>query len=449
MPNQIDPAKLGALHLREAAHFRTRTPLSTQKHAEARKVMPDGVPMAWMAGLYAHAPMFVAGGQGSRFEDIDGNSYVDFNLADLSNTIGYGANAVSDALAMQAARGIQHLLPSEDAITVATELGHRTGLPFWQFTATASAANTEVIRIARTVTGRDKIVVFEGKYHGHIDATLIEDGAPEGLGIAKTAIRDTICIPFNDPDALARVLAAGDVALVITEPALTNCTLVLPDPGFWETVYTLCQNHGALLCFDETHTWQFAYGGMMRAMGLKADFISLGKGLGTGVPLGCYGMTAPLAAFLEENLDHYGASTRGLAIGGTTYGSALTMAAVRAGLEVIATEAAYARMATLGARLSDGIDAIVARHKLPWRAFRYGPRAGFCLLPDLPRNYQEAQPALYLEQSAARRLFLANRGIWDAIPSAGPQVSFAHSAADIDTYLAVSDEFLAEVVTAS
>lgn len=246
MTTGVDPARLHALIEREAELFHRARPKSAAALAKARTVMPDGVPMAWMAGLYAHAPVFVAGGQGSRFEDIDGHSYTDFNLADLSNTIGYGKNAVSQRIAEQAARGIQHLLPTEDATWIAKELFRRTGQPFWQFTVTASGANTEVIRIARAYTGRAKVVVFEGKYHGHLDTTLLDGGKPEAMGITEAAVKDTIVVPFNDSKALSRVLASGDVALVMTEPALTNCTLILPEPGFLAEVQRLCAAHGTL-----------------------------------------------------------------------------------------------------------------------------------------------------------------------------------------------------------
>ena len=446
MSNGLSEERLAAVLEREAAVFRSRTRKSAALRARARETMPHGVPMAWMAGFYGHPPIFVVGGQGGAFEDADGNHFVDFNLADLSNTIGYGANAVSKRLAAQAARGLQFLLPGEDAIAVAEELRRRTGLPFWQFTLSASGANTEVIRIARAFPGRDRIVVFEGKYHGHIDPTMADGDQPEAMGVSANATRDTVVIPFNDPDALEMALRDGDVALVMTEPALTNCGLVLADSGYLETVRELCRAAGTLLCLDETHTWQFGFGGMIKALGLEADFVTLGKGLGTGAPLGAYGIGADLAAFIERNCEDNSTGRRGLALGGTTYASALSMAAVRAGLEEILTLEDYARTAALGTRLADGIDTMMARHGLPGRAFRHGPRSGFCLTPDLPRNYREAIPSLDPAFSAARRLFMANRGLWDAITTAGPQASFAHSPGDIEHYLEIAEAFLAQVV---
>ena len=454
MPAGLDDGKLTRLMAREREAFHARTHKSGALLRRAAGTMPDGVPMAWMAGLYRHRPLFVTGGDGSTFADVDGHSYIDFNLADLSNTVGYGENAVSRALAAQAAKGAQFMQPTEDAIFLAEDLARRTGMPKWQFTVSASSANQEVIRIARAFTGRSKIVTFDGKYHGHIDTTMSVGGAPhanapatpEAIGVSPRATADSINVPFNDLDALGIALAQGDVGLVMAEPALTNCSLVLPDPGFWAEAYHMSKAAGAIFAFDETHTWQMAYGGFVRAQGLTADVVSLGKGLGSGVPLGTYGMTPELADFLERHLDDYVAPVRGLAIGGTTFGNALTIAATRAMLDEVSTEEAYTRIDGHGTRLADGIEAIIRRHGLPWQAFRYGPRSGFCLTPELPRNADEAAPSVDTLFSDARRLFMANRGIWEAIASAGPQVSFAHGAADVDRYLEVAAAFIAEVL---
>ncbi|OJF90069.1 hypothetical protein AX760_24660 [Pararhizobium antarcticum] len=406
--------------------------------------------MAWMAGLFRHPTLFVTGGKGSRFIDADGISLIDFNLADLSNTVGYGDNPVAQAVARQAARGAQFLLPTEDALVVAEALADRTSMPFWQFTISASTANMEAIRIARTITGRQKIVLFDGKYHGHIDPTMAEGGAPgssiaavpEAMGLSPHEAANAVNIPFNDLTALEAALAEGDVALVLVEPALSNCSLVLPKPEFLQALCRMTRATGALAALDETHTWAMEYGGFTRMLALKPDFITLGKGLGSGIPLGAYGMTPEIAEFVQRHRDVDIAPTRGLAIGGTTFANALAMAAARAMLTEVATIDAYQRIATLGQRMADGIDAMIAARGLPWRAFRHGPRSGFCLTPELPLTYAEAKPSVNPELSDARRVFMANRGIWDAIATAGPQVSFAHSTDDVDLYLQVAASFL-------
>jgi glutamate-1-semialdehyde 2,1-aminomutase len=410
--------------------------------------MPDGVPMAWMAGLYGHRPLYVARGEGCRFTDVDGNEYVDFNLADLSATSGFAPPAVLAAIAERAARGLQFLLPVEEAIEAAELLAERYGLPGWQFTVTASGANAEAIRLARHRTGRTAIVVFGGHYHGHLDDTLVEGdehGArPHLLGVNPRAAADTRVVPFNDLDALERVLAGEEVAAAITEPALTNAGVVLPADGFHAGVRALTRARGTLLILDETHTQTFAYGGLTRAWGLEPDVIALGKSTAGGIPIGAYGMTDDLREWMERHRDTYVGSP-GLATGGTTYGNPLSLAAAVATLRHIHTPEAFERAAALGARLADGIDAAAARHGLPWRAQRLGPRSGYSLEPSHPRDAGEADRSLDVELIDARRVHMANRGVWEAIASAGPAVGFAHAEEDVDEYLAALDEFLRDV----
>jgi glutamate-1-semialdehyde aminotransferase len=447
----VDRDRLAHLRDREYRRFAERTARSAALAARAVAHMPGGVPMAWMRGLYRTPPLYVDHGSGPCFVDVDGNRYLDFNLADLSMTMGYGPETIVAAVARAMARGAHFLLAVEDSVVVAEELARRVGLPFWQFTLSASGANAEVIRIARALTGRGRIVVFGGHYHGHLDETLVEPGAggsaPALLGVSAQTARMTTIVPFNDPEALERALSAGDVALVLTEPALTNCNVVLPEPGYLAAVRDLTRRHGALLCYDEAHSFQFAFGGLMRVWELDADFQVLGKGLGTGVSFGLYGMTAEIGAAVERRLD-IDVGPAGLATGGTTYASALAVAAARGALEQVLTPAGYERTAALGARLSDGLENAFRRRGLDWTAFLLGPRSGYCLSPALPRNYDEAEVSLDPELIDARRVFMANRGVWDAVASAGPQASFAHNAGHIDIYLETADAFLAEVCVA-
>jgi glutamate-1-semialdehyde 2,1-aminomutase len=445
----IDRERLAAVRAREQELFDRRTRRSAELTARARRRFPDAVPMAWMAGLYDHAPVWVEDGHGCRFTDVDGNVYVDFNQADLSASCGFAPAPVVAAVAERSARGMQFLLPVAEGLEAAELLAERYGLPAWQFTLTASGANAEAIRLARHRTGRSLIVVFGGHYHGHIDDTLVtgdERGArPELLGVNPRAAADTRIVGFNDLAALERVLAGGDVAAVITEPALTNVGVVLPADGFLAGARELAQAHGALLVLDETHTQTVAYGGLTRAWGLEADVICLGKSLGGGVPVGAYGMTAELAAHMERHRDAYGRSA-GLATGGTTYANALSLAAAVATLRAVQTPQAYARAGALGERLADGIETAAARHGLPWRAHRLYSRSGYCLEPELPRDAAAAERSIDLELCDTRRLHMANRGIWDAIASAGPAASLAHEEADVDAYLAALDAFLGDVV---
>jgi glutamate-1-semialdehyde 2,1-aminomutase len=446
-----DPARLQALLVAEGRAFVDARPKSADLLARGRHVMAGGVPMPWMIWLYDHPPPFFSHGQGSRFTDVDGHSYVDFNLADLSNSAGYGDTPVSRAVAAQAMRGVQSLLPAESSVALSEALAARTSMPRWHYTLSSSAASTEVFRLARAVTGKARIVMCKGGYHGHIDQTMVETDAggtshPTALGLSPRVAQDTTSLPFNDLTALRQALQSGDVAAVITEPALTNAALVLPAAGYLVEARRLALQAGALFILDETHTWQMAFGGMRRQMGLSCDVLILGKGLGSGVPLGAYGLSVALSDALTSLREGRADGTKGIALGGTIYGNPLSEAAALAMLTEVQTEAAYRRIEALGTRLADGIDAMITAHGLPWRAFRHGPRSGFCLTPDLPENTDQAAPSMDREFNAARRVFMANRGIWDAIWSAGPQVGFAHDAADIDHYLAVAEAFLAQVI---
>jgi glutamate-1-semialdehyde 2,1-aminomutase len=447
--DSFDRAALAHLRQREDAAFKARTQLSQAWLARARSSMPNGVPMAWMAGLFRHNPVVATGGEGPRFHDLDGHSYCDFNVCDLAMTMGYGARPIVAAVSRAVAMGAHFLMPVEDAMWVTEELARRIGLPCWQFTLSASAANTEVMRIARFITKRQKILIFDGQYHGHIDESLVIPGAqgavPVQLGTSARIAQDSVIVPFNDLAAAEAALTANDIALVITEPALTNCLLVEPLPGYLAGLRALAAKHGALFCLDEAHTFQFAYGGLTGAHQLASDFVTLGKGLGTGISFALYGMSREIADVMEKYLD-IDIGPKGLATGGTTYASTIAIAAARAALEEVLTPQGYDRITQLGARLADGLDAAFRRRGLDWRAFRHGPRSGYCLEPDLPRNAAEAARSIDTDFIDARRVFMANRGFWDAVASAGPQASLAHEAADIDLYVSLADDFLGEVL---
>ncbi len=443
----LDPDRLRDLAAREAAALEAHTPRSGELRRGALGRMPRGVPTGFMADLYPQPPIFAAHGDGATFWDADGNAYLDFNLCDLSTVCGHANPSVVAAITEQARRGVQFLLPTEDAETVAGELERRFGLPFWQVTLSASLANVEALRLARAATARDRTIVFSGHYHGHIDDTLRPsagagvDGDEGFIGLSRAAGARTSEVEFNDIDGLGRELAAGDVAAVLIEPALTNCGVVLPAPGFHAGIRRLCDAHGALLILDETHTQFASWGGGTRRFGLRPDIVTGGKGVAGGIPIGFYGMTRPLGAFMEDHPDSDFAAAPGVPAGGTLFANALSLAAARAALTSVLTEEAQAEMERLGAVLADGIDQRISAHGLPWCAHRFGARSGCCLQPESPRTVAEADVSLVPLLATARRPFFANRGVWDAIATSGPAISAAHTEADVERYLDVLDEF--------
>jgi glutamate-1-semialdehyde aminotransferase len=402
-----------------------------------------------MAGLYQHPPLFAVDGAGAYFEDADGHRYLDMNQADLSTTLGFAPAPVAQAVAARVQKGSAFLLPTEDGIVTAELLAERVGIPFWQFTGAASGANAEVIRLARLATGRERILMFDGKYHGHIDDVLVggSDEGPqaEALGLPADVASRADTVPFNDLDALKAALSSGDVACVLAEPMLTNCNVVFPDDGFWRAAEEAIRAAGTLLVIDEAHTHSFAYGGLTRAWDLEPDLVVIGKGLGSGIAFGAYGMRESLARLMEKHLES-DPGVMGLATGGTTFANALALAAARAALEQCLTPAAYARTDALGTQLGEGLEAVFERRSLPWRAPHIGGRAGWVLFPELPRNAAESHRSMDALFVNTRRVFMANRGIWEAIDSAGPACSFAHTEAEVNRYLEVAGEFV-EAVT--
>jgi glutamate-1-semialdehyde 2,1-aminomutase len=439
-----DPVVVRRLKAREDARFRDAHPRSIELTERGSGSMPHGVPMAWLAdaNTYDHPPMWAAKGKGSRFACVDGHEYVDFNVADMSMFCGYSPDPIVEAVARRMADGNQFLLPTEDSIWVAEELSRRWGLPKWQFTLSASQANTELIRVARVATGRPKVLMFDGKYHGHFDQALValEDGreVPEERGLPADVTEQTRVIPFNDMEAVSRALEPGDVAVVLLEPAMTNNNgLILPEPGFHEELRSITRETGTVLAYDETHTLVCGPGGLTRIWSLQPDAISLGKSMGGGVPIGAYGMTDELASVFESP---------GVATGGTLFANALMFAAARAALGEVLTDEAYAHTSRLGARLADGLEGAVRTAGLPWTIHRFFPRSGYTFAPRPPRNASEARATQDRQLAHLIRVYLANRGVWEAILGAGPTVPVPASDEDVDRYVGAFTELVGELV---
>jgi glutamate-1-semialdehyde aminotransferase len=433
---------------RERDRFVAERPQTQALHERAMRSMPSGVPMQWFHETEDHPLIYAAEGRGAYLTDVDGHHYLDMNIADMSMFCGYAPEPVVRAVSERVARGTQFMLPSEESVWVAEELARRWGLPKWQFTLSASQANTELLRVARVATGRDVVLLFDGRYHGHFDEGLVtvRDGRPvfEEAGPPREALKRVRMVPFNDADAAREALAPRDVAVVLTEPAMTNNQgLIQPVEGFHDALRAAATETGTLLAFDETHTLVSGPGGLVRRWGLQADMVSAGKSIAGGIPLGAWGMTEPLAAIVEAG--HDGTT---LALGGTLFGNPLSMAASRAALEEVLTDEAYERTAELGARLADGLEVAISRAGLPWTVHRMFARSGVSFAPKPPRNAEEARRIKDPQFTALWRLFLANRGMWEAIPGAGPTVSVPCTAEDVDRYCAVVGELLDEAVSA-
>jgi glutamate-1-semialdehyde 2,1-aminomutase len=446
--------RIPELEAEENARFVAERPRSMELLERARGTMPRGVPMVWMDDLYEHPPIVVERGEGATFTDVDGHTYLDMYIADLSGFCGHAPRPVVEAVKRRITIGNQFLLPSIDAIAVSEHLTTRYGMPKWQFTLSATQANTEVTRLARHATGREVILMFDGKYHGHGDATLVvlEDGkvVPEEQGLPRWGTSHARIVQFNDVDALERALAPRDVALVLTEPAMTNIGIVSPEPGFHDALRRLTRDAGTLLAIDETHTLVAAYGGLTTELDLEPDFLILGKSIAAGVPLGAYGMIDDVAALIAPPDEHWlmgGVPVAEVALGGTLFANALSMAAGRAALVEVLTEEAFERAGSLGAALADGIEEAFSDFGLPWSVARLGAHAYYTFAPRPARNAIEYRAADHPGLRALMRVWMGNRGVWESGWWLGPTVSVAHTPDNVGRYLDVFRSFLAAVTS--
>jgi glutamate-1-semialdehyde 2,1-aminomutase len=427
----LDRERIRTLHEREVRTFRDARPRTMALLRRGAEHMPNGTPMAWMV-TDNEVPVYVDRGSGPRFTDVDGHDYVDLNASDMAMFCGHAHPAIVRAVQERAARSTMFLLPTEESIVVAEELARRyPAQTHWQFTLSASQANTEAIRLARAVTGREVVVLFEGHYHGHFEENLIDlqDGraAPVQRGLSKAVTGRVRISQFNDAEGLAEALRPDDVAIVLTEPALTNNVhFVPPEPGWHDALRAQTREHGTVLAYDETHTHVVGPGGATGLWGLDPDVITIGKAVAGGLPMGAYGVTPRLAVELD--------AAKNVATGGTLFGNPLSAAGAVAALTQVLTPEAYEHTAALGGQLADGIEGAIGDAGLPWTVYRFGPRAGQWYGPR-PRTGADAYAVTDMELTRLLRIWMANRGVWEALPGAGPTVPVPATEADVHRYL--------------
>ena len=446
----IDRARLPDLLAREEQRFVAEHPRSHALFERAQRSLLGGVPMHWMVRWAGRFPVFVRAAAGAHFTDVDGHRYLDLCLGDTGAMTGHAPPAAVEAIVAQARRGLTFMLPTEDAVWVGEELVRRFGLPFWQFALSATDANRFAIRLARHLTGRPKILVFNWCYHGTVDESFVtlRDGAagprPGAIGPPVDVGLTTRVVEFNDVPALEAALAPGDVACVLAEPVMTNIGIIHPEAGFHDALRALTRRTGTLLVIDETHTICAGPAGYTGTHRLTPDVLTIGKPIAGGAPGAAYGLSAELAARARDRIMVDQADTGG--IGGTLAANALSLAAMRATLGAVLTPAAFDRAIPLAARWEEGVAGVIAEYGLPWTVQRLGLRAEYWFRPTPPRNGGAAAAAA--DPLLDRYLHLAalNRGIlltpFHNMALIAPDVT----AADVDRHTAVFRESVAALV---
>ena len=374
-----------------------------------------GVPMHWMNDWGTPSPLFVTSANGAHFTCADNIDYADFCLGDTGAMFGHSPPAVAKAIVNQAKKGFTAMLPSTLAPNVGEALSNFFGLDCWQLATTATDANRFVLRWARAVTGRKKVLVFDGCYHGTVDDSMLDivDGKVINrqslLGQAQDLTLYSVAVPFNDLAAVERELASGDFAALLTEPALTNCGMVLPNDGFIEALRALCTKYSALLILDETHTISTAHGGWAKANKVVPDFLVVGKPIAGGLPAAAYGFSSDMAARMKTAKDSATPGHSG--IGTTLSGNMMTLAAIHATLTKVATEAAYQHMLALARLLDHQLNAVINANNLSWNITRLGARLELQFCASAPTNAAEARNAQNDTIEGAIHLYLLNRGV--------------------------------------
>ena len=384
-----------------------------------------GVPMHWMNDWGTPAPLFIAAASGAHFTCADNIEYTDFCLGDTGAMFGHSPPAVANAIATQAHKGFTAMLPSTLAPNTGKALSEFFGLDYWQLATTATDANRFVLRWARAVTGRKKVLVFDGCYHGTCDDAMVDMALGDDtmldsingkvvnraslLGQVQDLTLHSVALAFNDLDAVERALKSNEFAALLTEPALTNCGMVLPKDGFIEALRALCTKYGTLLILDETHTISTARGGWAKANKVVPDFLVVGKPIAGGLPAAAYGFSRHLAKRMEAAKDTAPSGHSG--IGTTLSGNMMTLAAIHATLTQVATEAAYRHMLALASLLEQQLTDSIKSHNLAWNISRMGARLElqFCAKP--PTNAAAARAAQNDTIESAIHLYLLNRGV--------------------------------------
>ena len=448
----IPSTRLAAFARREAETYARARPKALKALKAGAGVFLGGVPMHWMSDWpMPHLPL-VAKAQGARIEDIDGIRLDDFCLGDTGSMFGHSPAPVAKAIRQQARRGLTYMLPTEAALEAGRLLTDRFGNFRWQIATTATDANRFALRVVRAITGRPKVLVFNGCYHGTVDDTFVsrENGktvtSPGLLGQVADLTQTAVCTEFNDLSSVEAALAQGDVAAILTEPVMTNSCMVLPEAGFHDGLRQLSKKYGALLIIDETHTISSGLGGYTRVHSLCPDIFVVGKCVAGGMPTAVWGLTDDTAKQYEKVNANRPSGRSGM--GTTLSANPMQFACLVATLSEVMTPANYTHMEKLAERLSHGLAKVIDRHKAPWHVVRVGARVEFICAPGPLKNGTQAGRAHQPEVEAAIHTGLINRGTLIAPFHNMMLVSPATKKVQVDRLIASFDAILSDLFKA-
>jgi glutamate-1-semialdehyde 2,1-aminomutase len=412
---EINRAKLDQVLELEISRFAKDHPECHKLYERAKGSLLDGVPMNWMVRWAGGFPLFVKEAKGALFTCADGKNFIDFCLGDTGAMVGHSPEAPMKQIAEQLRKGITFMLPTEDAIWVGEELQRRFGLKYWQTTLTATDANRFVLRLARHITKRPYVLVFDYCYHGSVDETFItiNNGIPGprpgAIGPQVNPAVTTRVVPWNNIPALEQALAPGDVACVLAEPVMTNIGIIHPEPGYHDALRVLTRKYGTLLIIDETHTMCAGPGGYTGEMGLQPDILTVGKTIGSGIPAAVYGLSEEVGELVSKSIKVDESDIGG--IGGTLAGNALSLAAMRATLQNTLSPEIFARTIPLAIRFADEVKKVIDELRLPWVINRLGCRSEYWFCETLPKNGGDAEAAVDAKLDRYMHLAALNRGI--------------------------------------
>lgn len=448
----IDRKKLKSQMIKEIEMFEENHKKSGELYKKAKGSLLQGVPMNWMTKWAGSYPVYVASAKGAHFQDVDGNDYLDLCLGDTGSMIGHAPEPAVRAITEYAKQGTTFMLPTEDAAWNGEELNRRFGMKYWQFATSATDSNRFALRLAREITKRKKIVVYNWCYHGSVDETVAVIDEKTGKTVAKPGSLGPQCDPalttkvieWNDVTALEAALADEDVAAVLAEPVMTNCGIVHPEPGYHDALRELTKKYGTLLIIDETHTICAGVGGCTKEYGLKPDMVVVGKTVAAGIPCAAYGFTKEVgeksAAAIPPELCDIGG------IGGTLAANALSMHVMRAVLGEVLTQEYYDKNIPLAKRFNEGVQSVISKYDLPWNTTQLGCRTEYWFRKEPAKNGGEAEAAVDFELDQYMHLASMNRGFLMTPFHNMALISAATSEEDIDRHTAVFDEIVSNII---